>query len=145
YNDEDNTPTRLINIHGSIKYKENLIFGYGDDTHPKYKEIELINDNNVLSKMKSFKYPTSQNYNQGLIDFIESGLFDVIVVGHSLGISDRVLLKTIFENANCKMITLLHREGKENDPMKWIPLSRHFDNKELMRRKIKPFTEDDIL
>lgn len=136
--------TNIINIHGVCNCDDDIIFGYGDDTHPKYKELELLNGDEVLSKMKSFKYPTRYHYTS-LIEFIERNVFDVIVVGHSLGISDRVLLKTIFENNNCKMITLLHRESKKNNSRKWIPLSRHFDDKVKMRRKIKDFNDGDIL
>jgi hypothetical protein len=136
--------TELIHIHGELRDEKDIVFGYGDDTHPKYKELELLNDNEVLDKMKSFKYPTNSNYNK-LMGFIEKRVFDVVVMGHSLGISDRVLLKTIFEHEHCKMITLLHRKTKKNDYKKWIPLSRHFDDKVEMRKKIKPFEDQDIL
>jgi len=134
----------ILNIHGELKNEKDIIFGYGDDTHPKYKELELLDDNEVLSKMKSFQYPTNKSYRH-LINFIESDYFDVVVMGHSLGISDRVLLKTIFEIDFCKMITILHRSENKNDFKKWIPLSRHFDNKVKMRRKIKDFEDEDIM
>ena len=134
----------VLNIHGPLRNEKDIIFGYGDDTHPKYKELELLDDNEVLSKMKSFQYPTNKTYRH-LINFIESDYFDVVVMGHSLGISDRVLLKTIFEIDFCKMITILHRSENKNDFKKWIPLSRHFDNKVKMRRKIKDFEDEDIM
>lgn len=134
----------ILNIHGELKNEKDIIFGYGDDTHPKYKELELLDDNEVLSKMKSFQYPTNKSYRH-LINFIESDYFDVVVMGHSLGISDRVLLKTIFEIDFCKMITILHRSENKNDFKKWIPLSRHFDNKVKMRRKIKDFEDQDVM
>lgn len=134
----------ILNIHGELKNENDIIFGYGDDTHPKYKELELLDDNEVLSKMKSFQYPTNKSYRH-LINFIESDYFDVVVMGHSLGISDRVLLKTIFEIDFCKMITILHRSENKNDFRKWIPLSRHFDKKVEMRRKIKDFEDEDIM
>lgn len=134
----------VLNIHGPLRNEKDIIFGYGDDTHPKYKELELLDDNEVLSKMKSFQYPTNKSYRH-LINFIESDYFDVVVMGHSLGISDRVLLKTIFEIDFCKMITILHRSENKNDFKKWIPLSRHFDNKVKMRRKIKDFEDEDIM
>jgi len=134
----------ILNIHGELKNENDIIFGYGDDTHPKYKELELLDDNEVLSKMKSFQYPTNKTYRH-LINFIESDYFDVVVMGHSLGISDRVLLKTIFEIDFCKMITILHRSENKNDFRKWISLSRHFDKKVEMRRKIKDFEDEDIM
>ena len=138
---EDGEKYHLTYIHGKLSDKENIVFGYGDDTHPYYKELEYLNDNEVLSKMKSFYYPANSDYID-LINFIESNIFDVQVIGHSLGVSDRVLLKTIFENKNCILISLFH-QGKDSHFRKRIALSRHFDNKLIMRNKIKPYDEMD--
>ena len=76
------------------------------------------------------------------MNFINEKEYDVMVVGHSLGVSDRVLLKTLFEDDNCKLITLFHR-GEDSHFRKRIAASRHFDDKLKMRGKIKPYDEYD--
>jgi hypothetical protein len=125
-------------IHGEISNFKSIVFGYGDDTHSKYSELENEDDENLLKHIKSFYYPNNSQYNQ-IIDFIESESFEVVVVGHSLGLSDRVLLKTIFENKNCRNIRIYHRGTIENHFKKRIALSRHFSDKISMRRKIEEF------
>ncbi len=125
-------------IHGDIINQSSIIFGYGDDTHPKYSDLENEDKEDLLKHIKSFYYPNNSLYNE-LIDFIESEYFEVVVIGHSLGLSDRVLLKTIFENKNCRNIRLFHRGNNENHFKKRIALSRHFSDKISMRRKIEAF------
>lgn len=82
------------------------------------------------------------------MNFIEFDQFEVQIVGHSLGLSDRVLLKSIFEHKNCRCITLKHR-GRNNEKelmsSKYMALSRHFDDKVAMRKKVKPFNVGDWL
>ena len=79
------------------------------------------------------------------MNFIDTRPFDVLVVGHSLGLSDRVLLKSIFEHQHCKAIRLFHRGSEEDYFLKGIALSRHFDDKLKMRRKVVPFDIEDRL
>ena len=75
------------------------------------------------------------------------------IVGHSCGLSDRVLLKTVFENPKCENIFIFHhgKNLKERDKdyfYKTIQIARHFKNKALMRKKVKSFNQyltlDDI-
>lgn len=130
-------------IHGDILNQTSIIFGYGDDTHPKYADLENEDIEDLLKHIKSFYYPNNSLYNE-LIDFIESGYFEVVVIGHSLGLSDRVLLKTIFDNQNCRNIRLFHRGNNESHFKKRIALSRHFTDKISMRRKIEEYNRNDV-
>src|SRR5690606_37692919 len=98
----------ILYIHGDVKNQEKIIFGYGDDTDPVFKELEKTGEDEYLKHLKSFQYPLNKNYLE-LMDYIHYDQFEVIIAGHSLGISDRVLLKTIFEHDNCKAIRILHR------------------------------------
>jgi hypothetical protein len=134
-------------IHGTVDNPKEIIFGYGDDTHPMYSKLELTGNDEYLKHLKSFYYPLSENY-LNLMNFIEFDQFEVQIVGHSLGLSDRVLLKSIFEHKNCRCITLKHR-GRNNEKelmsSKYMALSRHFDDKVAMRKKVKPFNVGDWL
>lgn len=126
-------------IHGQINTIANpIIFGFGDEVDEDYKFIENLNDNRFLSHIKSFKYLNTPNYNH-LMRFIDSDSYQVYIYGHSCGLSDRIMLKEIFENDNCKSIKIFYhqREDRSDDFMeKTQEISRHFDNKGLMRRKI---------
>lgn len=124
----------VINIHGKIDKPESVIFGYGDEMTEYYKQLENLDDENVLKHFKSHYYHSNNSYAKLLYE-VENHEFDVMVFGHSLGLSDRLLLNTIFENSKCIAIHLFH-SGSENHFKKRIALSRHFDNKKEFRKKL---------
>lgn len=134
----------IIYIHGELKDVYNpTIFGYGDEIDSHYEKIENLNNNDFLKNIKSFSYFKTDNY-QRVMRFIESNGFTVKILGHSCGLSDRILLNTIFENENCKAIKIFHYEKSpsENDYFeKTQDISRHFkaSKKDEMRLKIVPF------
>lgn len=125
-------------VHGSIYSGKPLIFGYGDDSHPAYQDLENGGNNALLKNIKSFHYSRDFEYHK-LLTFIDSAKYEVFIVGHSCGLSDRVLLKQIFEHGKCKAIQIFHRLGIPNDFQdKHINVSRHFTNKLKMRRIVLP-------
>jgi hypothetical protein len=127
-----------ISIHGKVSSTSNpIIFGYGDDTGDIYKELEL-EDDEWLRMIKSFQYPRTNNYHK-LLNFLSNIAFDVFIVGHSCGMSDKTLLKTIFEHKNCLAIQNYHYKGEEEDFNKRMQISRHFSDKALMRERVLPF------
>ncbi len=135
-----------IFIHGEVKNKYNpLIFGFGDEMDEHYKVLENTNYNGFLDKMKSFGYFKTKNY-QEIASFINSdNSFEVFIMGHSCGLSDRVMLNMIFEHPNCKSIKIFYYGDKENNNYKTLTqeISRHFKNKNDMRLKLVPF-EDSV-
>jgi len=134
----------IINIHGSIDDVNNpIIFGYGDEMDPFYEKIENLNSNEFLRHIKSFGYFKTSNY-RNFLRFVEDNEYEVYIMGHSCGISDRILLNSIFENEKCKGIQIFYHKKSEteNDYFeKTQEISRHFrpQNKDSMRRKIVPF------
>ena len=132
-------------IHGKLNDSMNAVnFGFGDEMDDDYKLIENIDDNEYLRNFKSFQYLQNSNYKQ-LLDFVESDQkFQVYIMGHSCGLSDRTMLNTIFEHPNCISIKVFYHERKDengkviNDNYTEIiqNISRHFNNKGLMREKI---------
>jgi hypothetical protein len=125
---------KIIPIHGIIENPKDLVFGYGDEMTEYYKKLENLDDENVLKHFKSHYYHSTDNYSDLLFE-VENEEYDVVVFGHSLGLSDRLLLNTIFENKNCKAIHLFH-SGGESHFKKRIALSRHFDDKKAFRKKL---------
>ena len=129
-------------IHGDINNNLNpIIFGYGDEHDSDYLEIQNRQIHELLKHIKSFQYSKTSNYHN-LMRFIQAEPFQVFVFGHSLGLSDRTMLKEIFEDVNCKSIKLFYHQKneKENDfTEKVYELANHFTDKGLMRKKLVPF------
>lgn len=133
-------------IHGKLNDSLNpLIFGYGDEMDTYYEKIERLNTNEFLRFIKSFGYFKTNNY-KNLLRFIDSNYFSVSILGHSCGISDRILLNSIFEHEYCHEIKIYYhkKSDTENDFFeKTQEISRHFkaEKKGEMRKKIVPFSE----
>lgn len=107
--------------------------------------MERLNENELLKHFKSFGYFKNEKY-QTLNNFIESSNYDVYIMGHSCGISDRVLLSTIFSHPNCNKIQFFYHQKNttENDFFeKTQQISRHFKAgmKNEMRKRIVPFNK----
>ncbi|MNP98414.1 hypothetical protein D3C85_110310 [compost metagenome] len=127
-----------IQIHGRVNTLEDPInFGFGDEMDDDYKSIENENNNDYLKNIKSFQYLHNSNYRR-LLNWIETEKFQVYIFGHSCGLSDRTLLNTIFENKNCRSIKLFFHKSDTDDNYTELThnISRHFNNKPLMRSKI---------
>jgi hypothetical protein len=132
-----------IQIHGKIGDKNNKInFGFGDEMDEDYKMIENLDENEFLRNFKSFGYLQNSNY-KNLLDFIELGKFQVIIMGHSCGISDRTMLNTIFEHPNCRSIKPFYYQWKDEEGITHDNftelvqnISRHFNKKKQMREKV---------
>lgn len=126
----------IINIHGELNNESNpIIFGYGDELDDDYKRIERLQNNDFLENIKSIRYHKTKNY-RSLLEFIALGPYQIFIMGHSCGNSDRTLLNTLFEHDNCLSIKVFYRQyedGIDNyiDLIKNI--SRNFNNKPNMR------------
>lgn len=140
-------------IHGNILDEKNpIIFGYGDESNEHFEKIEKLNNNELTRNLKSFSYLTTSNY-KDLFKFLDSDEFDVHVMGHSLGLSDRLLLNHIFEHKNFNKVQLYFYEYEKDGVVvndffqKTQELSRHFklDAKHKMRTKVVPFSESKPL
>jgi hypothetical protein len=129
-------------IHGDINDDNNpIIFGYGDEYDKEYLEIQNKQIHELLKHIKSFQYSKTSNYHH-LMRFIQGEPFQVYVLGHSLGLSDRTMLKEIFEHDNCKSIKIFYHKKSETEndfTEKVYELANHFTDKGLMRKKLVPF------
>lgn len=144
FSNSDQKIFRYNQIHGVLNNEENpIVFGFGDEMDDDYKTIEKKDDNEYLKNIKSFAYLNTPNY-KNLIDFLESDKFQVYIMGHSCGISDRILLNKVFEHKNCISIKIFfHKydkpkeDGRTDDYTNIAQnVSRHFNKKEMMRERI---------
>jgi len=126
----------IINIHGNLDDPNNpIIFGYGDEMDERHNLIENSFDNEFLKYIKTIEYLNTDNYSR-LQTFIEMGDYEVLIAGHSCGLSDRTLLNHLFEHTHCKKIRIFYHElGDGTDNFKDILYNvyRCFNNKSRMR------------
>ncbi|WP_295936159.1 AbiH family protein [uncultured Alistipes sp.] len=132
----DDINFEVINIHGELNNEKNpIIFGYGDELDDDYKRIEKLQDNDFLENIKSIQYHKTRNYRK-LLSFIESEAYQVVLMGHSCGNSDRTLLNTLFEHKNCISVKVFYRQfedGSDNYSDLIRNISRNFNDKPRMR------------
>lgn len=128
-----------IHIHGNVNEEDNPInFGFGDEMDEHYKILETTGDNRYLENIKSFMYFNNVNYRR-LLNWVGTNDYQIYIMGHSCGLSDRTLLNTLFEHPNCKSIKLFYHQktdGSDNFTELTQNISRHFNKKGLMREKI---------
>ncbi|WP_304952291.1 AbiH family protein [uncultured Alistipes sp.] len=130
---------KVNHIHGQLGNDKNpIIFGYGDELDDDYKEISKLNDNDYLKNIKSIRYLEMDNYRK-LLSFINSAPFQIYIMGHSCGNSDRTLLNTLFEHKNCVSIKPFYYEkpdGTDNYIEIVQNISRNFNDMRLMRDRV---------
>lgn len=125
-------------IHGDLRKADSIILGYGDELDKDYNDILNLNDNEYLRNMKSDRYLESSNYRDMLL-FIESAPYQVYIMGHSCGNSDRTLLNTLFEHHNCVTIKPFYykkKDGTDNYLDIVQNISRNFTDMKLMRDRV---------
>ena len=125
-------------IHGDLEHPKNIIFGYGDELDKDYKDILDRNDNELLKNNKSSRYLLTRHYHI-MLEFLMSAPFQVLIMGHSCGNSDRTLLNTVFEHENCVSIKpFFHKwaDGSDNYLELVQNISRNFTNMRLFRDRV---------
>jgi len=125
-------------IHGMLKYPQSVIFGYGDELDENYKKLQNLNDNECLRNIKSIRYLELDCY-RNILRFIESAPFQICIMGHSCGNSDRTLLNTLFEHRNCVSIKPYYYQkddGSDNYNELVMNISRNFTDMKLMRDRV---------
>ncbi|WOI21629.1 AbiH family protein [Nonlabens ulvanivorans] len=129
-----------IHIHGSIREEDKnpIIFGYGDELDDDYLEIEKLDDNRYLENIKSVKYLDRDSYKR-LLEFVNSDQYQVVIMGHSCGNSDRTLLNTLFEHDNCVSIKPYYHQkedGSDNYSDIVRNITRNFNDKQKLRDRV---------
>jgi hypothetical protein len=135
----DEDECELIHIHGELDNPVNpVIFGYGDEMDEHYKKILDLNDNGYLQNIKSIHYLETDNYRK-LLAFANSAPYQIYIMGHSCGNSDRTLLNTLFEHKNCLSVKPYYHQ-KEDGTDNYIDIvqniSRNFKNMAMMRDRV---------
>lgn len=147
FSDFDNTVV-INNIHGSIIDDGNpMIFGYGDELDDDFSLMEKQELKGFLEHVKSLWYLRTRNYHN-LIRFIESGYYQVQIIGHSCGRSDRTLLNMVFEHDHCNSVDIYYRSRSDGtDSFNEISeeVSRQFRDKQKLRKRVLPKNLTNII
>lgn len=125
-------------IHGELSKPNEMIFGYGDELDKGYNDLRDRNENELLKYIKTVKYLETGHYRK-VLSFIESAPFQVFIMGHSCGNSDRTLLNTIFEHENCvsiKPFYYVKPDGTDTHQELSINITRNFTNTHLCRDRV---------
>lgn len=129
---------KSIHIHGKLSDAKGVIFGYGDEMDEVYKNLLNNANNEYLTNVKTIRYLETDNYDK-LLKFINSAPYQVYIMGHSCGNSDRTLLNTLFEHNNCVSIKPFYYQ-KENGNDNYIEIvqniHRNFTDMKLMRERV---------
>ena len=143
---------KLNYIHGSLA-DDDIIFGYGNDKNSDYEEIKELEIDEFLTYFKTFEYQRDSNYNQIYESALESfNVYQILVLGHSLGTTDKTLLAELFNSDRCNRVHLFKRKDLEGDPEKVSQefikrnhaASRIFVNEEKLRRKLTNFKDSSF-
>lgn len=87
----------IIQIHGELNNTSNpIIFGFAA-SNEESKELLNENDNNYVRNIKKFNYLFTNNENI-LKKHLESLEFNLFILGHSCGVSDKLILSQIFNS-----------------------------------------------
>jgi Bacteriophage abortive infection AbiH len=129
---------KLNYIHGKLNSNDNpMVFGFGDEIDKRYPEIENETAQGYFEHIKSFWYLRTSNY-KNLVRFVDGEKYQIVILGHSCGLSDRTMLHMLLEHENCKSIKLYyHGAPKENNYTETTyEIARHFHDKSLLRKRI---------
>ncbi len=144
-NANKNLSTKPIYLHGKLNDKENpIIFGYGDESTNKYKELQelketkQLKDDAVFQNFKTFRYLRTGNFGavMGLLG-LSSNIY-VQIIGHSFGLCDKTILQSVFHHENVKKIEAVYYGSEKDYFTKSYNIARIFDNNKLMREKLIP-------
>lgn len=129
---------KCLHIHGNLEEPESIVLGYGDELDDDYQKIVKYNDNEFLRNIKSFRYLEDTVYKE-INSFIGNDKFQILIIGHSCGNSDRVLLSTLFNHKNCisiKPYYYINAEGVDNYSDLTMNISRSCNNPMEFRSKV---------
>lgn len=137
YVPEDQEIASVNHIHGTLEEPESMIFGYGDELDKRYMELSDMDDNRYMKNIKSHRYLEKSKYRE-LLQFANSDKFQIYIMGHACGNSDRTLLNTLFEHDNCVSIKpFFYQYGSKDNHDDIIQnISRHFPDRQKFRDRV---------
>lgn len=131
-----------IKIHGELSSDDNpIIFGYAANEE-EAKILSYKNDEYLMKNIKKLRYLLTDNETR-LKEMLgmSNNMIDVYVLGHSCGLSDRLILNELFTNKRVNKITPLYY-NEQNEFLKTvINIDRVIDDYCIKDKKDKSFNK----
>lgn len=127
---------KVVNIHGELKNENNpIIFGFAADDSQSRKLIDKSNKE-YMRNIKKHCYKRTINQNE-LIKYLDATKkIDVLILGHSCGISDKLILNQIFNHKNINSIRIFYHEIHEAYFETQVNIDRIMNNDEHFEKLI---------
>jgi hypothetical protein len=128
--------SELVHIHGMIDSEENpIIFGYAADDEESRKLLQF-EDKEFMRNIKKHNYKRTKEENR-LIQFLDNNQdIEVSIIGHSCGISDKLILNQIFNNKNVSDIRIYYHKNYEHYFETQVNIDRIMNNDSNFRKLI---------
>lgn len=128
-------------MHGELDSKDNpMIFGFAA-SDAESKELVDRNEDELLANIKRINYKLTNNEPR-LLEFLEASEdIEVFILGHSCGISDRLILSQIFNHQNVKTIRPFHYDGMNGYRKTSIGIDRIIDDYSKEKGESQAYTK----
>lgn len=125
---EDNKASKLVQIHGMLEKDSNpIIFGYAADNN-EARQLVNLDDKEYMRNIKKHNYKRT-NEEDRLLDYLsDNEEIEVAILGHSCGISDKLILNQIVNSRNVIKIRLFYHLNYEHYFETQVNLDRIMNN-----------------
>ncbi len=128
--------TEIVHIHGMLNHKINpIVFGYAADDDESRKLLSF-DDKEFMRNIKKHNYKRTKEEDR-LIEFLENNDdIEVSIIGHSCGLSDKLILNQIFNNNNVSEIRIYYYKDYEHYFETQVNIDRIMNNDSNFRKLV---------
>jgi len=126
--------SKVIHIHGELSNPKNpIIFGYAANDEESRELIDR-GDNEYMRNIKKHLYKRTEN--EKLLTYYLKGTKDinVTILGHSCGLSDKLILNQILNEENVKSINIFYYEEYEQYFQAQVNIDRIMNNDDNFKK-----------
>ncbi len=140
-------------IHGKLNdSSDQIIFGYGNDLNVDYTKMKDTGIEDFLVNIKPREYIKYPNYSEILNVLNYYKKYDVYVLGHSLGLTDKTLLSEIIDTEKCNKLYIFKRADLKNNETELensfmkiaYATGRIIEKESVLREKVVNYEEADF-
>jgi len=129
----------IIHIHGELDNKTNpIVFGYAATDLESRALIDKKN-NEYMRNIKKHLYKQAKNEAQLIKHLIVTKKIDVSILGHSCGLSDKLILSEILNHDNVSTIRTFYYENYENYFNTMVNIDRIMNDDAKFKNRIIDF------
>ncbi len=131
---------KQIQIHGNLENTDNpMIFGFAA-SNKESKDLLIKNNNNFVSNIKKFNYLYTNN-ELSLKTWMNEEDFNLFILGHSCGISDKLILHQIFNSTKLNKIIPFYYKNRQGYFDMMVNIDRIIDDYSKSRQERVAFNK----